>query len=76
MLFYACFIPVMWWFSGISRSGPCTPGTDVLSELLLFLVSVVLCIVNSCTTLFGKKKNGVPAIIHLLVAIGSFALFF
>ena len=72
LLFYALFIPLMWLLSGVSRSGPCNPGTDVLAWFLLLLVSAVLFAVNTCTALFGKKTHGASAVIHFLVAVGCF----
>ena len=76
LIFYALSIPLVWVLCCISPSGPCTPGLGVLGLFALFLLSIILFIINLGITVFGKGQNGTPALIHLLVAIGCFVIFF
>jgi len=56
LLFYLIAGPVVFYIvlSKKYRGGPCNPGMDLISILLLFLTSLILLIIN----LFKVIKNG------------------
>jgi len=71
LLFYLIAGPVVVYIikSGQFKSGPCNPGLDVLSLLLLVLISFILMLVNLIKIIRKGRNYLPPFLVHLLAFI-------
>ena len=67
--FYLFAILALFYFRKTSPSGPCTPGLDMISFLLLILTIPILTIINVIKTYRGDKSNKPSTIVHAIALL-------
>jgi uncharacterized membrane protein len=71
ILYYIIAVILITFFnlSGDYRSGPCNPGMDVMSFVILFFVTIIL-LVRNAYLVIRKKRQYLPSLlIHCCIVI-------
>lgn len=57
--------------SGNFKSGPCNPGLDFFSVVILCLLTILLAIVNGVSAFIFKKPTKLSFLIHLTMLVAG-----